>query len=94
MKNDATGYKRGACGIDGRKGEGFLNHGSDDGNKSSHEVSYVMADVGVGYPAAFNSGQWKVGALPRGGEPRYAAKGDSGTKSPSAASPTGKYRRV
>ena len=58
------------------KGEqNLLRQGSDDGFKS---LKHDVVDVGT-RDSMFTNSNWKVGALPRGGEPRYAPKGDSGT---------------
>jgi len=73
-----------------------LRQGSDDGDKDSRDVS--PPDLKRAYDPWQDGDKttpgWKPGALPRGGEPRYAPKGDAGTKSPKAYEPTGKYAKI
>ena len=97
---DADGFKRGARGIDGNKGADFIKRGPpDDGFKApKHDV----VDLGT-RENMFTNSNWKVGALPKGGEPRFAPKGDSGThqRGPNdmtcsagdALKPSGKYAK-
>ncbi len=84
----SEGWKRGAMGIDGNKGSDFLNRAKDDGNKAARDISTEE------FKRACNPWEhdtWKPGKVSSGGSPRYAPKGDAGTKSPEAASPSGKY---
>ena len=88
----AEGWKRGAMGIDGNKGADFLNRGKDDGNKSARDISTEEFKRACD---PWDHDTWKPGKLHHRGDsaPRYAPKGDAGTKSPSAASPSGKYAK-
>ena len=69
--------------------------------ESPREIKYVMDDIGnhVDSPglldsSKYQSDQWQPGPLPRGGEPRYAPKGDQRTRPVDAAEPSGKYRKM
>ncbi len=84
---------KGAMGIDGSKGEDFLTKGKDDGNKPAHDLSLKYGTEFTRATTPWDEPTWKPGKVSSGGSPRYAPKGDSGTKSPEAASPTGKYAK-
>ena len=86
----AEGWKRGAMGIDGNKGADFLNRGKDDGNKAARDISTEEFKRACD---PWDHDTWKPGKVSSGGPPRYAPKGNAGTKSPSAASPSGKYAK-
>jgi hypothetical protein len=90
------GYKRGARGIDGRKGEGYLNTGSDDGNKSIRELTAISQDIGCGELEGYRDQQWKPGPVSRGGHwhsTNGPPKPPASTKPVAAASPSGKYAK-
>ena len=84
-RNSAPG-----AGIDGAEGEDFLTRGKDDGDKAARDISTSEFKTASD---PWSHDTWKPGVVSRGGKPRYAPKGDSGTKSPQAYSPTGKYKK-
>lgn len=90
---DSDGFRRGAKGIDGDKGHADFQRPGDDGNKASRDISTREFKSVV---APWDCDTWKPGPLAHKGDssPRYAPKGDAGTKSPSAASPSGKYAKT
>ena len=100
-RNDEGGFKRGLGAYSDAKCS-WLTEKADycDSGPGPHEVKYVMDDIGIGDheglldSSLYQGNQWQPGALPRGGEPRYAPKGDSGT-SPKIqrVKPSGKYRK-
>lgn len=69
---------------------GVLRQGSDDGDKDvSHKLSRLVEDKS-GWD--FNSEFWQPGPINGVGDnARPKPTGDAGTKSPRAASPSGKY---
>ncbi len=90
---DADGWKRGARGIDGNKGSDFLNRGKDDGNKPAHDLSLKYGSEFKGACTPWDEPTWKPGKVSSGGPPKYAPKGDAGTRDVAAASPSGKYAK-
>ncbi len=84
---------KGAMGIDGSKGEDFLNKGKDDGNKPAHDLSRKFGDEFTSACTPWDEPTWKPGKVSSGGPPKYAPKGDSGTRDVAAASPSGKYAK-
>jgi hypothetical protein len=106
---DATGYERGGRQSLGRKSsdqweecgeQNLLHTKQDDGWSPQHDIfdrvenqSGSALDYQRG-PLGMDNGNWSPRGLPRGGEPRYAPKGDATTRSPKAATPTGKYRKI
>ena len=79
-------------GIDGNKGADFLNRGKDDGNKGSRDISSEDLKRACD---PWSQDTWKLGPIKQGSSPpRYAPKGDAGTKPPSAASASGKYAKA
>jgi len=78
-------------GIDGNKGADFLTRGKDDGNKGVRDISTEEFKRACD---PWDHDTWKPGPVSRGGAPRYAPKGNAGTKPVSAASPSGKYAKV
>ena len=67
---------------------GVLHTGKDDGDKAARDISTSEFKTASD---PWSHDTWKPGVVSRGGKPRYAPKGDAGTKSPQAYSPTGKY---
>ena len=85
-RNSAPG-----AGIDGSEGEDFLNRGKDDGNKPARDISTREFKQACN---PWDEPTWKPGPVKQGNSPpRYAPKGDAGTKSPEAYEPTGKYAK-
>jgi hypothetical protein len=71
-QNNKTVGDRWAEGLDETN---ILHTVEDDGYKA---VRHDVVDIGT-RENMFTNSNWKVGALPRGGKPRYAPKGDAGT---------------
>jgi hypothetical protein len=97
MSNDDKGGrnsfgKRSADQWEEKGEQNLLRHGKDDGDKAARDIS--CSDLRRTMDDPGDSPYWKTGALPRGGKPRYAPTGDSGTKQVSAYSPSGKYGKV
>lgn len=91
--NDEYGYKRGLGAYsDCNPG---LTRKPDDGNKAAEDCGYEYSEAGIGELASYRSQYWKLGPLDHKGNsaPRYAPKGNAGTKSPAAASPSGRYAK-
>jgi hypothetical protein len=68
--------------------QNLLRHIADDGDKAPRDISTAE------FRRACDPGDhdtWKPGVVSRSGKPRYAPKGDGGTRQVSAASPTGRY---
>jgi hypothetical protein len=85
-RNSAPG-----AGIDGSEGEDFLNRGKDDGNKPARDISTREFKQACN---PWDEPTWKPGPVKQGNSPpRYAPKGDAGTKSPEAYEPSGKYAK-
>ncbi len=87
---------KGAMGIDGSKGEDFLNKGKDDGTKSQHDLSLKYGSEFLKATDPYTEPTWKPGKVSSGGKfhsTNGPPKGDATTKDVSAASPSGKYAR-
>ncbi len=80
-------------GIDGSKGEDFLNRGIDDGNKPAKQDCVELGSR----EDMFTNSNWKVGRVSSGGKwhkwNNGPPRGDFGTKPVEAASPSGKYAK-
>jgi len=74
----AEGWRRGAKGIDGNKGSDFLTRKApyEDGAKR-HDISTEEFKRACD---PWDHDTWKPGPVSRGGPPRYAPKGDAGTR--------------
>jgi hypothetical protein len=87
-RNSAPG-----AGIDGSEGEDFLTRGKDDGDRAARDISTSEFKTASD---PWSHDTWKPGKLPHKGDsaPRYAPKGDSGTKQVEAISRTSKGQRM
>ncbi len=81
---------KGACGIDGSKGEDFLNRGREDGQKPVHDLSLKFGDEFKRACDPWEEKTWKPGPVSSAVDQRHET---FDTHPATPYSPSGKYAK-